>query len=814
MDVKNVFTNDVRTAQEFSELTDFFKKIKLKEVKVPKTVTSALNVLSTDKTPKDMKLIFALSELSTYVSQFNFKIRLDRKTKVTTNLFVFLFSGSGNSKNKSVNSIRNCLMKEYNYLKSDINTKLISKAKAECTAVNGNEKKWRDFYKGSIETLFPTLSTPEGMLHQMSKLDKIGYGAFTMNVDELGTELKSSGDAMITNLKNQASGYDLGKISSKLVKTDTLQTTEIKSLNINTLMFSSIHTLMKEKSVRDTFIDTFTTQFARRSLFYMDSSKVDPISVKSINDLVESLRSADTTLDGATKDLEKKSATLYRKLSAMREKSEDITISEEVDEDTGYSARDIYNLYRVYSYNRSLLINRNFEMLQLSTAHAYWRVLKLAGLFSLLQAKSVITTDELLMSISVIEKFNIYIAKFQTTVNKEPYEQLAEYCLTQASVGKRIKVSKHKIIKEGIIPSNISDKKLEEMVILCNSSDDEDAVFKYQKGYVVVKVLESTTEPVGVEKVQTLEVQEESVLKPTVELNTDSITASYKPFKDKNGKWLTWDNPKESKDYRRKNAHNGYVAIADTKLKDKSFKIYEKLVKLDCCYSPYSFKDGHRLLDNINTLTDSIVIDVDNGTLTMEQVHSMLSSYKHVIASTSDVTNEFKYRIILQLDRQVDLTPPQWRVFYRSISNLFAIPADPQINKASMFFGFSSAKVLTNFEGKLLATKQHLLDAYETTTIVEEVVPAKTQKQLDILWDQRFENKRFKVAYEAFRMRRMKMYSAMRHAIDIGFTKGMITDLIEEINSELHQSVPYRVVRAEILSQVERLYQQHSPNKN
>ena len=805
------------TSKSFKPLEEFFEKIKYKQITVPKVVTSAVNALDIDN--QEMPLIFALSELTSFVSQFAFKIRLDRKTLVTTNLYTMLYSSSGSKKDASMNLIRGCITNQYDMILAEVNNKLINKAKADCQRVNGNTKKWRDFYKGKVNTFFPSVSTPEGMLHQMSHFDKIDYGAFNIVVNELGTELKSSGDAMLTNMKVLASGYDLGKIPSKLVKTADLQTPDIKNLNINILMFSSIHTLLKEKNVRDKFIDTFITQYARRTLFYFNTEEDKPKEINNIDSLVKHLRESDKSFSENTERLERQIKTIYTKLVGLREKTNEIIISDEVDETIGYSCKDIYNLYRELTDNKSTLIHQDYEMYSLAVKHSYWRVLKLAGLFSLMRGKIVIEVNELLMAISVIEHFNQYIYKFQEFVNKEPYELIAEYAYVQAN-GNRAKLSKHKLIKAGFIPSNFSDKRFEEMLPLLNSVD-VNAIFSYRKGYLIVKpISDSLNEPTNVKQELKVVEAEKEVEKPseakietkeTKAIDTLVITGSYLPFKGKDGKWLEWDDPKESKVFRAKNSHKGWVAIKDTNLKDKSFRVYEKLVALNCCYSPYSFKDGHRMLDNIDSLTDTIVIDVDKGSLTMDQVHELLSGYKHVIASTSDINNKFKYRIIMPLDRQVDLTSTQWKQFYKSISNMFNIPADPAINKASMFFGFKGAKVLSNYKGKLLPTKIHLINAYkEEMNNKKEIKPAKTDKELEIIWDNRYDI--FIDAYEAFEMRRLKMYVAMRTAIDLGLSKELIKELISEINSNLHRPVRFKQVRAEILSQLDRLYDKHSPN--
>ena len=83
-------------------------------------------------------------------------------------------------------------------------------------------------------------------------------------------------------------------------------------------------------------------------------------------------------------------------------------------------------------------------------------------------------------------------------------------------------------------------------------------------------------------------------------------------------------------------------------------------------FSPFIFKNGIRGKDTIEGACKWVVLDVDSSDITDEEAHLLLSEINHHIVRTSNKTNAFKFRIILELDSEVDLDNTSWMWFMKS----------------------------------------------------------------------------------------------------------------------------------------------------
>jgi len=789
-------------------LDDYFhNQLDFKTLKYPKVIDSAIRVLPSS-VPDKMKLFMAVQECNLLVSSLNNPIRLNSKTLVSTNSFNIMFSTSGSNKDSSIATIRSCFKESYTVIEDRMKTSAIANAKIECLAENGNDKDWKDFYKGNIKTLFPSISTTEGMMSQMDTLQGIGIGSFFMSTSELSSELKSS-PTLTDNLKTLAIGYDLGNIPSKIVKTAELQSSDIKNLNMNVLLFSSMDTLMKDHSTRNKFLDLFTIQYARRALFFMNTEPEVVPTFASVLDLMNQTNDEYTDFEVYSQKLTNQGKLILSKLPVSKEIKLETRNTKLTSLDTALP-RDILAVYKEYCSLRSVAIDKRFTIKKLAVKHLYWKALKMSGLFAMLQGKYTIGKQHLLMAISVVEHFVDDLETFQIEVEKEEYELIVDYFKYIHQNEKIIILTKHKLIKEGLISAKVSDKRFDEIIKLCNDSD-KDSVYTRKKDSIVFKPLrKSKTNANSSTKLASISQKLETpkplvtnttetpvtVIPPKIVESTDSdlVSYSYKAFKI-DGKPMVWADVKQGKEYRIRNGASGWVNSK------KPFSNYAKLVNMNYAYSPYHFRDGYKDLEHIIDPSDTIVLDVDDTHIDMNSMSSILSEYKHIIATTSDNKNLYKYRIIFQLDRAVDLTAPQWKKFYRSIATLLHIEVDTQINKASMFQGYKDSVVITNYDGDLLPTKSHLINAYDTSNDKIKVrKKATTEKQLDLYWDDRYDI--FEYAYDCESNRSITMYGAMREACDLGMPRHMVEELLLEINSEMPRPLDHKRLRKTIIDQI------------
>ena len=794
----------------FKDLHQYFVGINFTELKYPNIIKSAINVLP-DDIPFKMKLFIAVNECGTLVSNLGNPIRLNSKTMVTTNMQNIMFSKSGSSKDMAVNTIRSNFKEAYDAIQDKAYEESVQTAKELCAeAEKGKTENWQEYYVGNSRTLFPAISTPEGMLAQMNILQQTSTLAYNMKIGELGSELKSNPMGLLVNLKLLAEGYDVGFVPSNIVKTNDLQTPEITKLNINSLMFSSVDTLLKDKAVRDRFVDYMTIQGTRRSMMYMNTSgKI----IKESTSLVEYLNKeadADNSFEKGANELAIMSELILKSIPTGQTSFIDFPKADKVKSLTNLNARGIYHLYKYYNAFRSAKIPEKYKMKAISTEHLHWKALKLSGLFAMLNGKMSIEPIHMLQAISVVEYFNDDVRLFQIEIDKEVYERIVDYMRLRAIKGK-LAVTKHNLIKEGFITQNISDNKMKELAELCTNSD-ADGIYMYAKGKLMFKKLSSEAEPEEYAEDTTVPVEEKeetnSISNKTTaqsNLNSDNskpVKLSYKTYKLSNGEPMIFDDPKEFKEYRNNNGEKGWVNVVTP------FAGYLKLITNNTSMSPYHFGngknskgeliEGYKTLDTIISTSDTIILDVDESILSIEETHELLESYTHIIATTSDNTNLYKFRIILRLDRDIDLTPPQWKKFYLSIGTLLGVEVDHSINKASMFHGYANSVVYSNLNGKMLDAKPHMIAAYNATP-PKEIVPVKTQKQFEMSWDNRFET--FEFAYTCNRQRSTTLYRAMRVACKLGWEHHWVAELIEEINDTLDRRLP-RVRLEKILSQI------------
>jgi len=791
-------------------LEDLFNGLKYKELKYPSIVQDAIDILDSS-VPFRMKLFIAINETALLVSNLNKPIRLNSKTLVTTNVQNIMFAPSGASKDSTINKIRSNFTEAYNIILKRMIEIGIVKAKEKCVQERGNDKDWKEFYKGNTRTLFPAISTDEGMMNQMAILNGIGTGAYNMvGISELGSELKAN-PSLMTNLKVMAMGYDLGNVASKIVKTDELQTNDIKGLNMNLLMFSSMHTLLQDRVVKSRFVDYMTIQGARRTMICVNNT-LEQITVHgNLLDIVNTSAKDDSRFESSGENLRKKSIKIIKALSIDSTAVNLPIATGNLENLENINARELYSLYKVFNEYRSNNVPNKFKMYAISTKHLHWKALKLAGIFAMLEGVMVIETKHMLQAISIVEYFNEDLIEFQVEIDKEIYELIADYCDEMAIDGS-LKVTKHTLIKNGFIANNTSEVKLKELIDLMNLSY-ENGVFTYVRGNISYKRIKAKEEVTVVTSTEITPIPVDTqpiksspkIVENKVEKDENLVLFSLKQYKDSNGNPCTFESNKASKEHRNKaepiNWRNG----------KSSFSSIIKLMGSNTIsFSPYRFGDGmfkeakvsgYRSLESIIDPSNMIVLDVDKTVVSMDDMHELLQQYQHIIGTTSDPENYYKYRVVLRLDREVELAPREWRVFYKSIADMLGIEVDTIINKASMFHGYDGCRILENTTGELISTKKHIVNAHMVESL-PEIVPVTTEKQFQRSWDERFDT--FEYAYDCNRHRSIVLYGAMRTACKMGWKYEAVKELMVEINETIERPLEEKRFNRTIIGQIKK----------
>jgi hypothetical protein len=174
----------------------------------------------------------------------------------------------------------------------------------------------------------------------------------------------------------------------------------------------------------------------------------------------------------------------------------------------------------------------------------------------------------------------------------------------------------------------------------------------------------------------------------------------------------------------------------------------------------------------------------------------------HHVALSSDPNNDYKFRVLIELDSVVELSPIAWKHFYLAIADDLAIKADP-LPQSQIFFSYADRPVLSHLDAEPLAVRDYVMTANEKALAKSE--PAKiTSSAKQALLDNPLST--FAYAYEApFGSGSRNLIRAAMHAKDLGAGTDYVQNLLSDINS--WWEAPMEPSRFEkILSQAARMF--------
>ena len=707
-------------------LEEELKKRGVFNTPLPKFINELADSIPNKLDPK-MKLTIAVSEIILFASQFRRNIKHWNNSLIPINAITFCISGSGTGKDSSINAMRKNFLGGYeviNHLrveKAKDTAKSIARSKG--LAMPDSPDVYEKFYDKPMP-LFVAPSTNEGFIQYLNELDRSGIGAGFILSGEFGAELLTS-STIIANLQLLAELYDEGKKEVKVLKDKDRQSEEIKNLPVSALFMGSPENILFDETVKKKFKTEFTTKLARRSFFNFNFFEVEEPTYSNINELLKE----EMKIEDRARELNEKYSNEF-KLLAIDQISR-CGVPLEIDSKT----RELITLYKKYNQQKASKVNKQYPITQLVIMHLYWKALKLAGALAIIKNKSSISEIEYKEAITFTELLNEDMKNFEIELVKDPYELFVGFCQTILQDNKCF-VDTHSLRKMGYISTTSNTtSKLKDLANLASSYD-----------------------PSGVYKVTDTGIEYTKLVKTT-------------------GNGVSYLEVSGSKDDRKLACSKNFnYAIVE-------FKNLAGMLAKDFAYSPFKFRDGIRSKSNIEGGIKWIALDIDDSIYTDEQMHEILQDYNHHIARTSDPNNPFKFRVLLELDSIVDLGDREYKNFIKSISNYLDLKTDI-LPKSQIYFSYSGRNVLSVTDKYPLETKDHIMNAYNTTTLSNptEYIDNLSDKQKKALLSDPLTT--FNYAFEAPEGKgSVSLYRAAKHAKDLGMGKEEIIELIQEINS-------------------------------
>ena len=712
---------------------------------LPEIVKGVADSIPSQTIPYRMKLAFAVSEIMLYASQFRKNIKHWNDSIIPINSIMFCVAKSGASKDSSVKAARKCFESGYKQINEIRNQNAIEMA-IEKARENGSDAPhlfaaYKD-YLVAPNPLFIAISTTEGFIQHLNDLSNDTIGAGFIFSGEIGAELASNMN-LVENIKVLAELYDEGTKEVKVLKSRENQSREVKNLPVSALFIGSQDNLLYDDVIKRKFKTEFTSKLARRSFFIFVNEEMIPTSFNTIAEMVREERKLEDKAKKARIEVEEYINDLTEQLIETSDKP--ITVSEE--------ARNLFTLYKRYNEEIASTIDNQYPMAKLTRTHLQWKALKLAGAFAVMEGCEEISEEHYKGAIEFLEMINKDISEFEKELVKEPYELFADYVRLYANNGE-YSISLHNLRKSGFIPmKGQSATSLKELIKLV-SSYDENGVYTLSNDTVYFQELEKT----------------------------ESILLSYIPC---NG----------TKQARMKKCNDGYIC------EEITFPDLEQMLQDDFAYTPFKFKNGVRGRDNIESGCKWIILDVDSSEITDDEAHILLSDINHFIVRTSDPNNKNKFRVLIELESEINVLDTQWKQFISIITQDLGLIADP-LPKSQIFFSYKDRKILSQLEGNPLPVKAYLdeLAVKSLNQEKERTITAKESKGL--LADPMTTFSRAFNARQGEGSR--KMIWAARRARELGADRDYILNLMEEINNYWTVPMPDERFQNTIINQIMR----------
>ena len=467
----------------------------------------------------------------------------------------------------------------------------------------------------------------------------------------------------------------------------------------------------------------FITKLARRSIFVYPTIEEFREAMVEYNSYEDIKRKRDI-YEGMAKSAKAYIGSKSMDIATMYTSRDDRLLS--IDDD----ALELYKDYKMYCTALGNGLDFVYKSVQLEQTHRSWKMLKLAGTFALWDCRDTITIDDIEESIYVVEKLGDYMKKYEEYASKNEYEHLADYFMQAPEKT----LTLHNLKKRGFIggTSNLENK-VKELVRLANSYAKDEGLLTFEGDMVKYKQYESV----------------------------ESHNASYIQVSG-------------SKEERAFKCHNGY------EYKPTAFDKLKVLLENDTAYSPFKFKDGKRSNDNIASGATWAAIDVDDADIDIYEMHDILGDYNHHIATTSNKDNLFKYRIILEFNKVVDLPPREWKSFMLAVAKELGLEADPSAyTKSQIQFGYKDSIVLSENEAEPFNVVEPLKEANKIVGIGKQPQVSITQARK--LLDDPLNT--FKYAFsDDVKSRSLSLYKLWKHIKDLGGREAECEQLMRDLN--------------------------------
>ena len=716
-----------------------------------------------------MKAVIAVAQLTAFASQFRRNIMLWDDTSVPINAISFVITGSGAGKDSSVKAARKCFSTGYDMILNKRYSLAVSAAISEAAAHGDEPCTEYDVYRSYLRPLPPIDIMPTTGPGLIQHINDIGDHPITTGFlysGEVSDELAYNPD-MLENIKILSEIYDTGDKEVKYTKGIEHRSKAINGQPVSALFVGSPGHILYDEATKKKFHIAFMSKLARRAWFCYTPEKIPEPDFSHEANPIQALWDYEESLELTAKQARVSMESHIKSITTfgLNSYGRDLIVSE-----------DVFRLFKTYKrYNSDLadtLPNQDSTS-ALIRRHLQWKAIKLSGAFAIFDQSDRIESHHYIDAMRFCELLAHDMELFEYDLGKADHERFSDYIRTQVLVGGKAIINIHDLKKQGFVNSTTSNK-LKELVTLCCAYDTNGIYSVINEGSAI---------------------QYEPIVK------TDRIHVSFKPVN-----MTALHNAVAVKDFEAIKAAKQAIAMTATygfESGETTFEDLAQLLSRDYAYSPFRFKNGVRGKDNVVGGTKWLVFDIDHSPLSAPEAHFMLSDINHHIALSSDPSNEYKFRLLVELDSVVELDSITWKHFYTSIANHLAVRIDI-LPQSQIFYSYAGHPVLSVTDASTLAVRQFIIEAKEKRASSSVDRPLSTAQQKALLADPL---ETFRYCYEAeLGTGSRSMIRMAYHMQHLGASKSQVIEALNDVQN--YWTIPMEQQRFEntILTQVDRIF--------
>ena len=727
------------------------------------------NAIPFPTVPDRMKTVIALAQLTTYASQFRRNITLWDDSIVPINAISFVITGSGAGKDSSVKAARKCFTDGYNTILDAREALANQAAIAAATAAGEDPADDPSVYEPYREPLPPIdimPTTGPGFIQHVNDIGKNSLTAGFLYSGEFADELAYNQD-MLDDIKILSETYDTGDKEIKYTKGAEFRSEEIKSQPVSALLVGSPTQILFDEQTKKKFEVAFMSKLARRSWFCYAPERIPEPDFTHYDDPIEAMLEHKYNMEIASKTARTAMADAIVSITdyGLATAGQPLTITE------NGAVFKLFETYKRYNSELADTLPNQSSTAVLVRRHLQWKAIKLAGALALFDQSDSIEAPHYIDAIRLCELLSDDMERFEAHLNKAKHEQFVDYAHASVQSDGVANISLHDLKKGGFVFST-SKSKVEELVNLANAYDSEGIYSLIEDGAGILFEL---------------------IVK------TDDLSISYKPIDlTQLDQAVTTGDPEQVSAAKQ---HIAATTVYGYEVADTTFPKLVDIFQGAFAFSPFKFRDNTRGKDHILGGTKWLVLDVDDSVLTAEETSFMISSFNHHIALTSNATNEYKFRILLELDSMVDVDAITWKAFYAAIAQDLAIKVDP-LPQSQIFYAYPNRATYSVTDASPVPVKDYLVAAKEQshrTRVLPSSKQAKTQ-----LNDP---ETTFTYAYNAPQGAGSRSLLRMAyHMRDLGASYDEVIQGLTDVNEYWEFPMPQARLNETLFKQVERMF--------